>query len=118
MNVILKNGLLVLGGIVFGSVATKKAIVKALERDRHWNGKEKIDIVFETRGDADLVLDHMKTIIHDYGFASVADLYDLASISEVDFSSNKIGWTDISSSKVVRVEGGYTIELPKPIPIR
>lgn len=118
MNVILKNSLLVLGGIVFGSVTTKKAIVKALERNGHWNGKKETELVFETRGDADLVLKQMKAIIQDYGYVSVADLYDLALIPCRDYALTKIGWTDIGSSKVIQIAEGYKIELPKPIPIR
>lgn len=118
MKMILKNGLLVLGGVVFGSIATKKAIIMTLERDRRWNGRNEIDIVFAMCGDAELVLEQMKALIQDYGWASVADLYDLADITCRNYTVNRYGWTDISSAKVVHIADGYTIEFPKPVPIK
>ena len=47
-------------------------------RPRAAAGFEYDDIIFETRGDADLVLDQLESAINTYGIASVADLYDLA----------------------------------------
>ncbi|WP_301034863.1 hypothetical protein [Parabacteroides goldsteinii] len=75
------------------------------------------DIVFETRGDAESVLDAMNDIISQYGVVSVGDLYDLADVSTDNYAVNKYGWTDISGCKPVRVRDGYILKLPKALPI-
>lgn len=75
------------------------------------------DIVFETRGDAESVLDAMNDIISQYGVVSVGDLHDLADVSTDNYAVNKYGWTDISGCKPVRVRDGYILKLPKALPI-
>lgn len=75
------------------------------------------DIIFETRGDAESVLDAMNDIISQYGVVSVGDLYDLADVSTNNYAVNKYGWTDISGCKPVRVRDGYILKLPKALPL-
>lgn len=75
------------------------------------------DILFETRGDADLVLDRLEACINDYGIASVSDFYDLAGVTCRSYTANKYGWTDIRTAKVVRVREGYIIQLPRTVQI-
>lgn len=75
------------------------------------------DIVFENRGDADLVLDQLESAIATFGMASVLDLYDLAGVTCPNYMADKYGWTDIQSAKVVRVRDGYILQLPRAIQI-
>lgn len=75
------------------------------------------DIIFETRGDAESVLDAMNEIISQYGVVSVGDLYDLADVSTSNYAANKYGWTDIGGCKPVRVRDGYILKLPRALPI-
>lgn len=75
------------------------------------------EIIFETRGDAESVLDAMNEIISQYGVVSVGDLYDLAAVSTDNFAVNKYGWTDIAGCKAVRVRDGYVLKLPKAYPL-
>jgi len=71
------------------------------------------DIVFETRGDAEAVRMQMEEVIERYGFVTVADLYDMAELS-APFTSNKYGWTNISTAESVRLrDGGYILKLPR-----
>jgi hypothetical protein len=73
------------------------------------------DIILETRGEAEEVLSCLADLTQDYGQASVADLYDLVGITG-QFTDNKWGWTDISSASATRARnGGYVLNLPKPI---
>ena len=74
------------------------------------------DIIFESRGDADLVLDQLEAAINQFGLASVADLYDLAGITCPNYTANKYGWTDIRSARVVRIRDGYILQLPPKSP--
>lgn len=86
-------------------------------RPRAAAGFEYDDIVFETRGDADLVLDQLESAIANYGLASVADLYDLAGITCRSYTANKYGWTDIRAAKVIRTYDGYILQLPRTVQI-
>lgn len=81
------------------------------------NGYDYDDIIFETRGDAESVLDAMNEIISQYNVVSVGDLYDLADVSTDNYAANKYGWSDISGCKPVRVRDGYILKLPKATPI-
>lgn len=70
------------------------------------------DIIFESRGEAEEVLDRMDELIDTYRAVSVADMYDLAGLS-CDYTDNKYGWTSLRSADIVRVSGGYMIKLPR-----
>lgn len=75
------------------------------------------EIIFETRGDAEAVLDAMYDILNQYKVVSVAELYDLASITTHNYTCNNYGWIDLRGSSVVRVRDGYILKLPKALPI-
>lgn len=81
------------------------------------NGFEYDEIVFESRGDAEAVLVAMQEVIDTYDFVSVADLYDLAEVSNQNYNANKYGWYDIRSAQPVRLrDGGYVLKLPRAVP--
>lgn len=70
------------------------------------------DIVFETRGDAEAVLDRMNELLERFEIVSVADLFDMAGIS-CNYTDNKYGWTDLRTAEVRHVRDGYIIDLPR-----
>ena len=75
------------------------------------------NIVLESRGDAESVLDSMGEIIDQYGMVKVADLYDLVGLTG-SYTDNNYGWTNLSTAHVVRLnDGGYLIKLPRALPI-
>lgn len=80
-------------------------------------GFEYDDIIFETRADAELVLDQLDSAISNYGMVSVLDLYDLAGVTCRQYTADKYGWTDIRNAKVIRVRDGYIIQLPRAMQI-
>lgn len=75
------------------------------------------EIVFETRGDAELVLDTLFDIIDRYEEVSVADLYEAAEITNHNFMATRYGWTDLRGSEIIRIRGGYWLKLPKAMPL-
>lgn len=81
------------------------------------SGLDYDDIIFDNRGDAEAVLSAMDEIIAQYSVVSVGDLYDLADISTSNYAVNNYGWTDIRGASVVRVRDGYTLKLPRALPI-
>lgn len=85
-------------------------------RARTGGGYKYDDVILETRGEAEDVLNRMDELIEIYGMASVADLYDLVGISG-QYTDNKYGWTDLRSAISVRVRDGYLLKMPRAIPL-
>lgn len=71
---------------------------------------------FNSRGDAEMVLDRMEEILDRYQIVTVGDFYDL--VGEVgNYTDNKFGWSDLRTARVARTRSGYVIKLPRPMPI-
>ena len=75
------------------------------------------DIILDSRGDAEEVLNQLNDLIDIYKIASVADLYDLVGISG-NYTDNKYGWTNLANADVVRTRDGYKLKLPRALPIK
>lgn len=75
------------------------------------------DLVFTSRGDAEIVCDQLDEMIDRYGFATVADFYDAAGKS-APYTAQKYGWTSIRNADIIRLrDGDYIIKLPKAMPL-
>lgn len=75
----------------------------------------KYELVYETRADAEKVLNGMSEIIDEYGFVTVADLYDISGLPGAYYTDSKIGWKgSIKESTIKKVKDGYIINLPEP----
>lgn len=75
------------------------------------------DIEFDSRGEAEYVLDQLDAIIDKYGRASIADLYDSADITG-EYTDHRYGWTDLSTAEIFRNRyGKYMIKFPKAMPL-
>lgn len=74
-------------------------------------------IIFNTRGDADIVMDKLYEELEDYGEVRLAALYEYAGIT-CPPTYNNYGWKNLKGTQIVRMsDGGYTIDLPKPHPM-
>lgn len=77
------------------------------------------DISFDSRGDAELVLDQMRDLVdgdRGFGLVTVADMYDLAGL-QAPFTARKYGWFNLRTAEVFRGRDGFYIRLPKAMPI-
>ena len=73
------------------------------------------NISFETRAEAEKVLDEMKEVLNEYGNVSIADYYDLVSHRSVLASDLTHGWLDLSTTEVRKnIDGHWYIDLEKP----
>lgn len=70
------------------------------------------DIVFDSKRDAEAVLDELDEQIRRHGLVSVAAFYDMCDMT-APYSANNYGWTSINRARVVSVRGGYSIEMPR-----
>lgn len=87
---------------------------KADVSDRNRSRSDSREFIFDSRGEAEKVLDTLFELVKDYQAASVADLCSLVGVTG-EWIDNKWGWIDLSGSCVKRVHGGYVLDLPKPI---
>lgn len=90
------------------------------KRDYSYNARSVInydEIIFDSRGDAEIVLEGMIEILENYPAVSIGDMYDLAQVSTDNYLVNKYGWTDIQDIKHAAIirdrRGGFLIKLPR-----
>lgn len=76
------------------------------------------DVIFEKFEDAVEALDRVYEIARDYYRVSKADLYDICGLV-ASYKDSKRYWTEPmlrNEARIERIDGGWTIELPIPIP--
>lgn len=74
------------------------------------------DLIFETRGEAQIVLDELRNAIDTYGCVTVLDAYDLCG-QDAPYTSDKYGWTNLENAYIERIRQGYVIRFPRAVPI-
>lgn len=76
------------------------------------------DILFETRTDAESVLEGLIDVLDQTGAVTVYDLYTLAGVKDRSWTAQEWGWTNLAHSSIERIRGGYVLNLPEPEDIR
>lgn len=74
------------------------------------------DVILDTRGDAEEVLDRMNELVDRYGLVRVADMYDLVGL-QCNYTDNKYGWSSLRTAEIIRDREGYRLKLPRVMPI-
>lgn len=92
------------------------SVRRSYDRDRY-SHEDYEEIVFDSRGDAESVLDQMWATLDRYKWVRVLDYYDLAGYTPPHYTANNFGWTDLRGSAVVRISDGYIIKLPRAVPL-
>lgn len=81
------------------------------ERNRTRSRNRLSDILFDSKADAEYVLDQLINLTDEYGMASLQDLYYLVGFDSARTDANW-GWTNLRGSAVVAVADGYILDLP------
>lgn len=74
------------------------------------------EVILETRGEAEEVMDLLVDLLGKYDVVTVSDLYDAVGVSG-SYTDDKWGWTDLRGATISRVRAGYLINLPRPVAI-
>ena len=82
------------------------------EERRRPAGYDFDEIVFDSKGDAEIVLLKMDEVIDRCGVVSVADFHEFAG-EPGKWTDNKYGWTDVRDVEPIRTRDGYILPLPK-----
>lgn len=75
------------------------------------------DIILDTYGDCEAVLDEMRELIEEYGMVSVNDLCDMLGTSSTRHTDSKYGWTSLRTAKIVPIRGAFMLKLPRVVPL-
>lgn len=86
------------------------------ENNMSRNGFDYDEIIFSNRGEAEAVKQQMQDTINRYGVVTVSDLYDMVDLT-APYTSQKYGWMNVSGAEAIRVRDGYTLKLPRAVPI-
>lgn len=74
------------------------------------------EIIVDSRGEAEEIIDKMNEIIVNYDVVSVADLYEMIGYDKKSrYTDFNYGWSDLRGAKAVRVPDGFLLDLPSPI---
>lgn len=94
---------------------TQAGVQEAPQRDISSRGRSQHqfdELVYQSKAEADEVLDELLGTIDKYGVATVADFYQASGVSG-QFVDQNHGWLDLSSAGIIRVRGGgFAIKFP------
>lgn len=101
------------GYVSYNKISSKREDPRMSTMSRRARSSHNFDeIVLESRAAADEVLQAMYDLLSTYDVVSVADLYELVGQTP-SYTDEKWGWMDLRGSSIVRVKGGYLLDLPK-----
>ena len=86
------------------------------DRDRESGRFNYDDLVYDNRGDAEVVRTLMLEALDEYGMVTVADMYDMSGLT-APWTASNYGWMGLRDIKVIRVRDGFILNLPKAMPI-
>lgn len=101
------------GNINAGYQGTK--ITQITKREPGFNYDK---IRFETRSDAEAILNALNGTIEQYGIVSVLDLYDAVGISTDNYTADSYGWNNLIGSDILRGSDGFYLKLPNARPFK
>lgn len=75
------------------------------------------DLIFDTKGDATDIIEHLAETIEKYGQVSVADLYSATGI-QPNYTDERWGWTTLDAFELRSSREGWVIVSDSPEPIK
>lgn len=75
------------------------------------------DVIFQTRQEAEEVLNGLGNLVAQYGAASVADFYALSNLDSA-YTDRNWGWTNLTGTTITWMRDGYLINLPRAVSLR
>lgn len=76
------------------------------------------NVWFESRVDAQRVLDEMNNVIAQYDILTVNGFYDLVGqTASINQNGEKFGWGDLRNAYITASRGGWVIHLPRAMPV-
>jgi hypothetical protein len=95
-----------------GGLSSSQRAISRAARSRH----DFDEIILDSRGEAEEVIDRLFDIVEKYEQATVGDLYELVGLASTH-TDRKWGWTNVRGAGVSRTRDGYLLDLPEPHPL-
>lgn len=102
--------------VSYSEQSNQNAIAKRSISDRARAQHDFSEIIFESRPEANGVLDDMRTHLEKYQSITIDQMYSFIGIDPT-FRDSAWGWTNLDGSFVKHVRNGFVLELPSPEPL-
>lgn len=102
--------------VSYSEQSNQNAIAKRSISDRARAQHDFSEIIFESRPEANGVLDDMRNYLEQYERVPVDQLYSFMGVDPT-FRDSAWGWTNLDGSFVKHVRNGFVLELPAPEPL-
>lgn len=102
--------------VSYSEQSNQNAISRRSISDRARAQHDFSEIIFESRPEANGVLDDMRTHLEKYQSITIDQMYSFIGIDPT-FRDSAWGWTNLDGSFVKHVRNGFVLELPAPEPL-
>lgn len=102
--------------VSYSEQSNQNAISRRSISDRARAQHDFSEIIFESRPEANGVLDDMRTHLEKYQSITIDQMYSFIGIDPT-FRDSAWGWTNLDGSFVKHVRNGFVLELPSPEPL-
>lgn len=85
--------------------------------DHHEQNSSYRNVKFDKREDALRVLETLRCVLEDYGWATVSDFNELTGITG-QYTDHKWGWSDLDDVDIRYVRQKYVLVMPPPEPVK
>lgn len=99
-----------------GASTAKKAVSKRTISEMARANHEFDEILFDSRFEAQDVIDRMRERLDKYGSVTVDNLYQMMGVDPT-FKDSAWGWDSLDGAHVRRFRGSYVLDLPDPSPL-
>lgn len=87
---------------------------KPISYPNHMKADRTFDLpVYQTKLEAENVLSVLNDFIKQYGFVSVADLYNESGLTVSDYTVSNYGWHNLDDACVILTTHGYELAMPR-----
>lgn len=102
--------------IPYSSISNYNRVGRPTSRVQKIRQRPEDGFIFERKSDADTILDELRNACDSFGVVSVQSLYEICD-KTAPYTANKYGWMNLDDARVERTRDGYTLKLPRSMPL-
>ena len=102
--------------VSYSSISNYNSVGRPTNRVQKVRPRPEDGFIFERKSDADTVLDELRNACDNFGVVSVQSLYEICD-KTAPYTANKYGWMNLDDARVERSRDGYTLKLPRSMPL-
>lgn len=102
--------------IPYSSISNYNRVGRPTSRVQKIRQRPEDGFIFERKSDADTILEELRNACDSFGVVSVQSLYEICD-KTAPYTANKYGWMNLDDARVERTRDGYTLKLPRSMPL-